>query len=165
MQVITDAKREKDFMTMTGISRLCTLAVIAGIFLLFASCQPDLSDDQIPPANFSTLTFNLNLPEYQNLRTKGYMEINSIGLRGVIIYRVDQTTYHTYERNCSYHPNDACATVNIHTSGLYMTDPCCNSTFDFAAGNPTGGIAWRPLRQYQTSFSGIQITISDVIIN
>jgi hypothetical protein len=165
MQATTAAKQGKDFMIMMGTKSLFTWFIIAGGLLSLASCQPDLSDDQIPPANFSTLTFNINLPEYQNLRTKGYMEINSIGLRGVILYRVDQSTYHTYERNCSYHPNDACATVNIHTSGLYMTDPCCNSTFDFAAGNPTGGVAWRPLRQYQTSFSGTQITISDIVIN
>jgi nitrite reductase/ring-hydroxylating ferredoxin subunit len=163
------AKQGKVFMTIMKkasgvIIRLTALACLV-IITLLTNCQPDLSDDPIPIDNFSPLTFNVNLPEYQDLRTKGFKELNDIGVRGVIVYRVNATTYHTYERNCSYQPNEACATVNVHTSNLYMTDPCCNSTFDFATGNPTGGPAWRALRQYDTSFSGNEITITDIIIN
>ena len=83
------------------------------------------------------------------------------GVRGIIVYRTNSTSYNAFERNCSYHPNDACATVNVHNSGLYMTDPCCASTFDFLDGNPSGGIAWRPLRRYRTQLNGLTLSITD----
>jgi hypothetical protein len=110
------------------------------------------------------LKININLPEYQKLRSQGVMEVHDIGVRGVIIHRVNASTYVTYERNCSYQPNDACATVNIDMTNLFMIDPCCNSTFDLATGNPTGGPAWRPLRKYETYFTGFELTITDRVV-
>jgi nitrite reductase/ring-hydroxylating ferredoxin subunit len=164
---ITAGKPAKDFMTITKKNKRHNDSALLPMvfFFLIISCQPDVSDDPIPFAAFAPFTINLNLPEYQGLRTNGYTEIDDIGVRGVIIYRVDSDTYVAYERNCSFQPNEACATVDIHISGLYMTDPCCNSTFDFATGNPTGGPAWRPLRQYETSFTGTDLTITDVSVN
>ncbi|MFZ6012485.1 MAG: hypothetical protein ACOYXT_19235, partial [Bacteroidota bacterium] len=87
------------------------------------------------------------------------------GVQGIIVYRINASSYVAYERNCSYHPNDACVTVEVHPSNLYMYDPCCSSSFDFSTGQPTGGPAWRPLRQYETSLSGSNLTITDEIIN
>jgi len=142
-----------------------SLSALVAISLLLASCQPDLSDDAIPMVPFSPVTININLPEYQELRTSGVMEMDEPGVRGVIVYRVSPTSYRVYERNCSFQPNEACATVNIHSSKLYLTDPCCNSMFELATGNPTGGPAWRPLRQYETSFTGSQLTITEVSAN
>ena len=130
------------------------------------SCQSDQSDDPIPFVAFADFTANLTAPEYQSLMLNGgFKEINSIGVRGVIVYRQDAVTYLAYERNCSYHPNEACATVNIHASLLFMVDPCCNSSFSFTDGSPTGGIAWRPLRRYKTELIGNQLTITDTVIN
>jgi nitrite reductase/ring-hydroxylating ferredoxin subunit len=144
--------------------------MIRNLLLLFLSmrtlmaCTPDLSDDPIPPGIFSPLTINLNLSAYQDLKIKGFIEVNDIGVRGVILYKVNESTYHAYERNCSYHPNDACATVSVDASTLFMIDYCCNSTFDFDTGNPTGGPAWRPLRRYETSLTGQTLTITDIIV-
>jgi nitrite reductase/ring-hydroxylating ferredoxin subunit len=134
-------------------------------FSILSGCKPDLSDDPIPIIPFAPVTININLPEYQELRTSGVMQIDEPGVQGVILYRVNSTTYHAYERNCSFQPNEACVTVNLDASKLFMTDPCCNSTFELATGNPTGGPAWRPLRQYETSFSGTYLTITDVSAN
>ena len=169
MPGIMAEKPERDFMiTITRNSFLMQLAKwVCSFFVLFqlSACKPDLSDDPIPLVSFPPFVVNINLPQYQGLRTKGYVEINDIGLRGVIVYRVNSTTYITYERNCSYHPNEACATVNVDISSLFMTDPCCNSTFDLATGFPTGGPAWRPLRKYETHFSGSSsLTITDTVV-
>lgn len=133
---------------------------------LLAACEPQLVDDPIPFASFPTETINLFLPEYSLLRTdRGYKELNSIGVRGVIVYRVSASEFRAYERNCSFQPNEACATVNVHASGLYLNDPCCGSSFSFDEGVPNGGPAWRPLRQYRTQLSGSTLTISDEVIN
>ncbi len=139
----------------------------AFVFLVLGiSCQSDMSDDPIPFVAFPEFIANLSAPEYQPLALNGgFKEINSIGVRGVIIYRQDALTYLAFERNCSYHPNEACATVNVHSSLLFMVDPCCNSSFSFTDGSPTGGVAWRPLRRYATSLVGTELTITSEIAN
>jgi nitrite reductase/ring-hydroxylating ferredoxin subunit len=139
-----------------------------GLILLsvLLACDPQLTDDPIPLVTFQDQVCNLALPDYSSLRNYGgFMEMNKIGLRGVILYRVDETTIRAYERNCSFHPNDAGATVNIHTSSLYMIDSSCGSTFNFTDGQPTGGPAWRPLRQYRTTVQGNILTITSEIVN
>ncbi|HNP96083.1 MAG TPA: hypothetical protein PKJ63_10655, partial [Cyclobacteriaceae bacterium] len=62
-------------------------------------------------------------------------------------------------------PNEACATVEVHSSGLFMIDPCCGSSFSFEDGMPSGGPAWRPLRQYRTQFDGGVLTVTEEILN
>ena len=136
---------------------------IAVLFVLVA-CEPDLSDDPIPYIPFTEIIINLSFPEFASLRTDGgYKEING-GVRGIIIYRINATSYNAFERNCSFHPNDACATVNAHSSGLYLTDPCCGSTFNFSDGNPSGGVAWRPLRRYRIQVNNLTLSITDEIM-
>ena len=136
------------------------------ILLSLVGCTRDLSDDPIPIIPFVDVVINLNLPEYLSLRTDGgNKELSTGGVRGLIIYRVSASSYIAYERNCSYHPNEACATVNVHSSGLFMVDPCCSSNFSFTEGIPTGGPAWRPLQRYRTQLNSTTLTISDEIIS
>lgn len=133
------------------------------VLSMSVSCTPDLSDASIPYLPFSTIQINLNLPEYNSLRTVGGYKYIDGGVRGIILYHKSASEYIAFERNCSYHPNDACATVEVHVSTLYMFDPCCNSSFDFS-GKPTGGAAWRPLREYEALLSGTDLTITDTIV-
>lgn len=134
------------------------------VFLLLVACSPDMSDDQIPYQPFPNIVLNLNLPENFALKSKGSVKLVNGGIRGIIVYCEDVGVYHAYERNCSYHPNDACATVNVDNSNLFMIDPCCGSSFEFATGNPTGGAAWRPLQEYQATYNGIDLIITDDVI-
>lgn len=132
--------------------------------LVFTGCEPDLSDDAIPWQPFDVIQINLNLPQYLALKTDGgQMTING-GVRGIILYRQSASTYLAYEANCSYQPNSACATVEVHDSKLFMFCACCSSNFDFATGHPMGGPAWRPLRRYYTSVNGSTLTITDEIL-
>ena len=133
--------------------------------ILVAGCEPDLSDDAIPWQPFDVTNINLNLPEYINLKMdKNYIYLNDAGVRGIILYNNGGSDYIAYERNCSYQPNSATATVEVDGSSLFMTCTGCSSTFDFATGYPTGGIAWRPLRKYATSLNGSTLTITDQIV-
>ena len=165
MQDIMVEKVVKVFMSIRSrnflaLSLLWMSAVLVGL----AGCSPDLSDDQIPYQPFADISLNLNLPENIALKTKGNTKEINGGIRGIIIYCQDVGVYYAYERNCSYHPNDACATVNVDNSKLFLIDPCCGSSFDFSTGNPMGGVAWRPLQKYQTSFNGVDLTITDQVI-
>jgi hypothetical protein len=134
------------------------------LIILTAGCEPDRSDDPIPYVPFSDIIINLTLPQYNALYADGGHVSIPGGVRGIIIYRLNSSAYLAYERNCSFHPNDACATVDIDASGFYMIDPCCGSTFSFSTGMPTGGVAWRPLRQYATSLNLNELTITDEVV-
>lgn len=132
------------------------------IFLIsLSSCEPQLIDDPIPFVPFDDFEINLNLPEYFQLKTiGGSLYVNSIGVRGVIVYRKSSNEILAFERNCSYQPANACATVEVHSSSLFLEDVCCRSHFNFD-GQPSGGPAWRPLRQYITEMSGSLVVITD----
>jgi nitrite reductase/ring-hydroxylating ferredoxin subunit len=137
------------------------------LFLLaLSSCEPQVTDDPIPWLSFPEILINLGLPEFNSLRQDGGIkEINDGGVRGIIVYRVNAYTYHAYERNCSFQPNSAGATVNVHSSKLYLIDDSCGSSFSLEEGTPTGGPAWRPLRQYRTILANNFLTITDEAIN
>jgi hypothetical protein len=141
------------------------LFCVVGLVMLM-SCEPQLVDDPIPLVTFNDYVINLSLPAYSKLRIDGgILPVDNIGVRGVYVYRVNANTFIAYERNCSYHPNDAGSTINIHVSNLYFQDPSCKSTFNFEEGNPTGGPAWRPLRRYHTDVVGGTLTITSDVIN
>jgi hypothetical protein len=138
------------------------------IFLLFlaTACEPQLTDDPIPLVAFNDVVINLGLPAYTKLRNDGsMMAYNGAGIRGIIIYRVNANVFKAYERNCSYHPNEASSTVDIDASNLFLKDYSCNSQFTKEDGMPGGGPAWRPLRQYHTDVNGGVLTITSDVIN
>lgn len=134
------------------------------MILGLAGCEPDLSDDPIPWQPFDVININLNLPEYIEVKKDGGSMYLDGGVRGIILYRQNVSNYLAYEQNCSFQPNSACATVQIHDSTLFMFCACCSSSFDFNTGLPTGGTAWRPLRQYATSLDGSTLIITDQIV-
>lgn len=156
---------------LTGFESVCISfkrwgsKFIFAVFLL-TSCSQDLSDDEIPPSQFPDIIINLSLPSNIVLASKGgYKIVNDGGVRGIIVYCENVGIYHAYERNCSYMPNEACATVNVDASTLFMIDPCCSSSFDFTTGQPIGGPAWRPLRKYEAIANGTELKITETIIN
>ncbi len=117
-------------------------------------------------AAFSEITVNLNYPQYQSLKLDGgYKYIDGGGLRGIILYRANENSYLAYERACPYHPGANCAIVQVDGSTLFMTDRCCNSSYNFSDGQPSGGPATRALIQYRVELNGTTLKISDEIIN
>lgn len=144
--------------------RSSKLYITVVLIALAFGCAPDPGDDAIPYLPFSEIVINLNLPDYTALKTDGGYKLIDGGVRGIILYRVNATTYLAYERNCSFQPSEACATVDVHISGLYMYDPCCGSSFSFANGSPIGGVAWRPLRRYRTTLNSEILSITDEIV-
>jgi hypothetical protein len=169
MQVTLEKKVERAFMSILSLNVMPlkrTRQLIRLTIALFCliGCQPDRSDDVIPYQAFGSIYVNMNLPEYASLRATGNSQYLTGGVKGIILYRASANTIYAFERNCSFQPNEACSTVEIHISGLYMEDPCCASVFDFT-GNPTGGPAWRKLNRYDTQFDGSTLTITDQLVD
>lgn len=126
-------------------------------------------DDPIPFISFPDVVFNINLPSYSALQIDGgHVVISSfngqqVGVRGIIVYRENATTFLAFEQTCSFQPYEAAS--NVQAFALTMQCSGCASNFNYE-GNPIGnGPAWRPLGQYKTSTSGSTITITDEVIN
>lgn len=150
---IMEESRQKAFM----ITRDKILVILLMVFCW--GCETSDPGNQIPPAIVNE-TINLTNQQYQNLQfIGGYVEIAG-GVRGIIIYHEGNNEFCAFERNCSYQPLDACAQVGVESSGLFMVDSCCSSTFNFD-GFPTGGPATLPLRTYQALKNGDFLTITN----
>ncbi|MFD1467747.1 hypothetical protein ACFQ48_05895 [Hymenobacter caeli] len=132
-----------------------------------ASCSSSSTDGepQIPYAPVN-LALDLTNQQYRALRLDNGVVTLPVqgpagtgGAKGVLIVRQNASTYLAFERNCPYHPYDACSLVSLdRSSRLFLRDSCCDSRFSFA-GQVIGGPAVRPLRQYATSLQGTQLTV------
>lgn len=153
-----EEKPVKAFMTM--IKYIFTSTLLFTIFS-YIGCSDEFVDGEIPPATFNDIFINLDLPQYSDLTIDGGYILLNEGVRGIILYRVNGSQYNAFERNCSYDPFAACSTVEVHSSGLFIDDPCCGSSFSLQDGTPTGGPARIALRRYKIEKSGRNLTITD----
>ena len=96
---------------------------------------------------------NLTNIQYNQLRQNNGFVYIAGGVRGIVIIRTSATQYIALERNCSYDPQNTCATVEMDPSRFFLVDPCCNSQFDLF-GQVIRGPATYRLRQYATATSG-----------
>jgi hypothetical protein len=138
----------------TGNRKLETICAVA---LIALSLSPQLSVAQM---NFNHVTINLNNPQYQSLKLDGsYIYVNEAGMQGVILYRVDQTTYIAYERKCSVGDE---APVSVDGSTLFMKG--CGGTYNFSDGYPSSGPSNQPLLKYRINLTGQILVITDEAI-
>jgi hypothetical protein len=127
----------------------CSLWLVAIIGLQTATAQ----------SSFPPVTINLSYPQYQSLKLDGgFMYINDAGIQGVILYRVNETTYVAFERKCSISDD---APVSVDGSSLFMKG--CNATYSFSDGYPTSGQTTQPLLKYRTSLTGQTLVITDEV--
>ncbi len=110
--------------------------------------------------SFPPVTINLSYPQYQSLKLDGgYQYINDAGIQGVILYRVNETTYIAFERKCSINDD---APLSVDGSSLFMKG--CNATYSFSDGYPTSGQTNQPLLKYRTSLTGQTLVITDEVV-
>jgi hypothetical protein len=129
------------------------------IFFFAGGCRSEFIEEPIPlvPVNFN---INLMNPQFLDLQDLGWVYLNNEGVRGVVIIKKSPGDYLVLDRNCSFRPNDACATVDMHPSGFYLIDTCCGSTFDLD-GFPSSGPAINPLRNYFVRLEGDYLHVTN----
>jgi hypothetical protein len=143
---------EKQAKAFINMNKLLGLILI----LFAASCEPASEQSPIPnvPVNIE-----VNLNDIDNAplnRIGGYIYVDG-GVKGIILLRESQNVYRAFDRNCTFQPSNDCVIVDVHSSGFYLVDDCCESTFDLS-GFPTGGPAQFPLKEYRIS------QISDLLL-
>lgn len=143
--------------------------ILSTCIFIFSCGADDRVDDPIPFVSFPDIVFNINLPAYSALQIDGgHTTISSfngqpVGIRGIVIYRENATTFRAFEQTCSFQPYEPSS--NVQPFATYMRCSGCSSDFNYDGDTMGNGPAWRPLGQYNVSVSGSTITITDEVIN
>ena len=137
---------------VVGFILMSKQILIVLLISLITSCEPTIEESGVPNV---AVNVEVNLSDINNLpltQIGGYIYVLG-GVRGIIIIHESLNVYKAYDRNSTYKPTDIAAVVDMHSSGFYIEDVSCTSTFDLN-GFPTGGPAEFPLKEYRTSLTG-----------
>lgn len=130
---------------------------------LFISCDKQ-SKQAVPGIPYVPVNqkVNINDPKYQSLQNIGGWAYVVGGSRGIILYRESTESFKAYERQCTYDPIQVCSTLDMDAAVLQANDyDCCGSVFNILNGGISQGPASKALLQYQTSFDGTTVTITN----
>jgi len=134
------------------------------VFLLFISitvlsCNSDDGNNNssdnpfltIPPVN---LNLNLNLPEYNDLNFPGNsVIIPSQGIRGIVVYNVNNSLYTAFELSDPNHSPNSCSKMLIE--GIVATCQCDDENrYDIVTGQHQSDQSRYPMQQYRTERAG-----------
>tara|TARA_R100001369_G_scaffold92499_1_gene137932 strand:+ start:2923 stop:3351 length:429 start_codon:yes stop_codon:yes gene_type:complete len=139
---------------------------IAFLLLLITvfACKSDddkLDDNPYLTSPLVDLTLNLNLPEYNSLNfPSNSLVITRQGIRGVVVYNVDNTTYHAFELSDPNHvPND-CSRMEV--DGIEATCPCDDDNkYNIVTGQNITDPNRYPMQRYRAVRSGNTIRITN----
>lgn len=133
------------------------LFLLTSIWLLSAvSCKKD--NDTVPNISVN-IVISTTDPHYNDLNAVGGWIYLNGGSRGIIVYRYSMDEFMAYDRHCTYVPLESCAIVEVDQSGIIAEDACCGSKFLLTDGSVIDGPASVPLKTYQTSFNGNDLSV------
>ncbi|HEX8514665.1 MAG TPA: hypothetical protein VF868_00595 [Bacteroidia bacterium] len=130
----------------TLIYILLTVAVITG-------CKKENNNSNIENTPVDIYLY-ANNPSFVNLSVVGGWVYITGGVRGILVYRKSNSEFMAYDRNCTYQPNEPCATVVVDVSNIEAVDTCCHSRFSIYDGSVFQGPAAAPLKSYSTTYNG-----------
>ncbi len=122
------------------------------LLVLSLGCESTIEESGVPNV---AVNIEVNLNDIDNValtQIGGYIYVQG-GVRGVIVRHESLNLYRAFDRNCTFNPSVGSAVVAVHSSGFYIEDTSCKSTFDFS-GFPTGGPAVFPLKEYSVTLAG-----------
>ncbi|MFT4669667.1 MAG: hypothetical protein ACI9AT_001864 [Ulvibacter sp.] len=139
------------------------LALLLGLALI--NCNKDDSINDNNPNLLSPLisvNLNLNLPQYNPLKFPGNsLILNGEGIRGVVIYNVNNDLYTAFELSDPNHIPSVCSKMSIN--GIVASCPCTNdsNTYDIVTGQHQSNQALYPLQQYFVTRNGDNIQVTN----
>jgi len=133
------------------------------LFIIVLACKSD--DEQIndnpnlfiPVVN---LNLNLNLPEYNPLKFPGSsLIINSQGVKGIVIYNVNNDLYTAFDLSDPNHLPSQCSKMTIE--GIIATCPCTNDTnsYNIVTGLHADDETKYPMQQYRAERNGDNVRV------
>lgn len=133
--------------------------------LLLLACSSDdarTSNPNLPSIGFNHAV-NLDLPEFNSLKFPGNSEvirIEGVGIKGVIIYNVDNTLYSAFELSDPNIIPSSCSALNV--IGIRAESNCGNdNAYEIISGQQLEGEGGFPLLRYQIRREGNILIVSN----
>ncbi|MDX1761099.1 MAG: hypothetical protein R3218_03000 [Christiangramia sp.] len=126
------------------------------LFISLLGCSG--SDDELrnnpnlPNVNFR-FQLNLSFPEYNDLQFPGnsYATYNH-GVRGVVIYNINNSQYVAFELSDPNHPPSSCSAMTV--DGVIASCGCDANKYNVITGELTEGEGEYTMRPYRVRRSG-----------
>ena len=134
------------------------IAIFIGIiFFLFQGCE---KNEKHPLPNVDVdLYINLSYAENVALNTPGGSKIFNQGINGIIVFRIDNSTFGAYEITCPYESETMDCYVEVN--GVVARCPCCGSEYFLNDNSILKGPTKWPLKSYYTDFTGIVLLVTN----
>jgi hypothetical protein len=132
------------------------------LFLLMAGCSDD--DDQrsnpfLVDVGFS-VELNTNLPQFSNLNfNNGVVEVDNAGIRGVVVYRLNQETYLAWELSDPNRAPNNCSRLRVNGLELESQCPDDNNSYNLITGQPVTGGGRFSLKPYRAVREGSMVRV------
>ena len=122
------------------------------IFVLSCSSDDDNGSGNNPnlPSVNVNFTINLNLPQFEELNFPGNSEVitaDGVGIRGLIIYNINNTLFSAFELSDPNIPPSDCSALNVN--GIQAESNCGNdNVYEIINGQQLEGDGGFPLLRY-----------------
>ena len=141
-----------------------TLLILSIILVLSCSSSDDRQENPFLPNVSVNFEVNLNLPQYNNLNFPGGIVVertNARGIRGVILYNLNDQQFFAYELSDPNIPPSDCSALNVE--GTRASSNCGNDNiYDIAAfGQQISGEGGYPLLSYRATKEGSILFVSN----
>ena len=125
--------------------------------ILYVGCN-GYEHETIPnvKVDFTIYPDNVN---YRTLNFAGGNEYLTGGVQGIIVYRVDQTTFVAYDRACPYDWEEHGSWLWVDDSGILIRDSLCGSVFNILDGSVISGPSKYNLKFYKTMYDGRRLRV------
>ncbi|MFT4847925.1 MAG: hypothetical protein ACI83B_000448 [Sediminicola sp.] len=139
------------------------IALFLGLILI--SCTNDDTRNDNNPNLLSPLisvNLNLNLPQFNPLKFPGNsLILDGEGIRGVVIYNVNNDLYTAFELSDPNHTPNGCSKMLIN--GILASCPCTTDTniYDIVTGQHQSNEVLYPLQQYLVIRNGDNIQVTN----
>lgn len=128
--------------------------------ILLAGCSKENKRNEIPVVAVY-FVINPNSTEYLELNpVNGWVPVTG-GYAGIIIFRKSLNEFMAFERACPYDWEQADARLEVESGGITTACPHCGSKFIMLDGSPYQGPSPYPMKQYQTSYDGTVLIVSN----
>lgn len=143
-------------MKISGLLLLC---------LVLFSCENDDTINQNNPFLIDPLVnlqLDLSLPQFNPLNFPGNsLVLNNQGIRGIVIYNIDNSQYAAFEITDPNHVPNSCSTMEIE--GIEANCPCPDDThrYSIITGQHATDPSLFPMQRYQASRTGSVLNINN----
>ncbi len=133
--------------------------------LLLFSCKNDDNLNRNNPYLIDPLVnlqLNLSLPEYNQLNFPGNsIIINGQGIKGIVIYNIDNTQYPAFELTDPNHSPSDCSRMEIN--GIEAICPCSTDTnkYNIVTGQHSANPDLFPMQRYRSERTGNVVRITN----